>query len=184
MKNASEVLALIKSILSGEVVLKDSNSGEDFHTMTVIGGVGPNVKVPKKPKDESVVVKFDATPAAAPIEVSHGLAMGFAIVCKKDGEDYYDVQNDHIPEESMLKASIDFMETSRVAKEMHAGDPQGAVVFAMPITDDIRKYIIENDCTGLFIGMKPSADVLAKFKSGEYTGFSIGGSRLEDEEVK
>lgn len=31
--------------------------------------------------------------------------------------------------------------------------------------------------------MKPAADVLQKFKDGTYTGFSIGGRRLEDEEV-
>ena len=34
-----------------------------------------------------------------------GLVMGFAIICKIDGEPYFDTQGDHIPEDSMLKAA-------------------------------------------------------------------------------
>jgi hypothetical protein len=34
------------------------------------------------------------------------------------------------------------------------------------------------------IAMKPSSEaLLEKFRSGEYTGFSIGGQRLVDEEM-
>lgn len=111
------------------------------------------------------------------VDESLGLVFGFAIVSNVDGEPYYDSQGDHIPEESMLKAATDFMSNSRVAKEMHAGTQMGTVVFAFPLTTDIAKSLgIETGKTGLLIAMQPEASVLAKFKDGTYTGFSIGGS--------
>lgn len=117
------------------------------------------------------------------VDDSLGLVMGFAIVCKIDGEDYWDVQEDHIPESTMLKASLDFMQNSRVVKEMHDGEERGSVVFAFPLTTDIAKSMgISCQKTGLMIAMKPASDeILEKFRTGEYTGFSIGGVRLEDE---
>lgn len=113
-----------------------------------------------------------------------GLVFGYAIVSTSDGQPYYDVQGDHIPEDAMLKAAADFMENSRIAKEMHQGDAKGSVVFAFPLTTDIAKSLgITAQKTGLLIAMKPTAEVLAKFKDGSYTGFSIGGSYGDVEEV-
>lgn len=119
------------------------------------------------------------------VDASLGLVFGWAIVCKVDGEDYFDLQGDNIPEESMLEAAADFMANSRVAKEMHAGDEQGTVVFAFPLTTDVAKaFGITTKKTGLLIGMKPNSTMLQKFVSGELKGFSIGGSRITDEEVQ
>ena len=114
-----------------------------------------------------------------------GLVLGFAIICKENGEDYFDVQDDHIPEDSMLKAATDFMIDSRMAAEMHQGEERGQVVFAWPMTTEIAKaFDIEIPRTGLMIAMKPDNDeMLEKFRNGDFTGFSIGGLRLEDEEV-
>lgn len=119
------------------------------------------------------------------VDESLGLVLGWAIVCKKDGQPYFDLQQDYIPEDSMLKAAVDFMQNSRVAKEMHNGESMGTVLFAFPMTEDIAKaFGVETKTTGLMIAMKPdSADMLAKFKDGTLTGFSIGGIRLDDEEV-
>lgn len=115
-----------------------------------------------------------------------GLVMGFAIVCSQDGEPYFDLQGDHIPEDTMLKAALDFMQHSRVVKEMHSGDKAGSVVFAWPLTKEIAKAMgLKTKTTGLMIAVKPSDDdMFEKFKTGEYTGFSIGGIRLQDEEVE
>ena len=115
-----------------------------------------------------------------------GLVMGWAIICKENGVDHYDLQNDHIPEDAMLKASLDFMENSQVAKEMHAGEKVGAVVFAFPLTEEIAKsFGVLSHKSGLMIAMKPESDeMLAKFRDGTFTGFSIGGLRLEDEVVE
>lgn len=130
-----------------------------------------------------VALKFDKA-TVVKVDETLGLVFGFAIVSKKDGADYYDLQDDHIPEDAMLKASLDFMENSRVAKEMHSGDPAGNVVFAFPLTTDIAAALdIVTKQTGLLIAMRPAPGMLAKFKSGEFTGFSIGGLRLEDEDA-
>jgi hypothetical protein len=122
----------------------------------------------------------------AKVDDDLGLVFGFAIVCKEGGEEYFDVQGDHIPEATMVEASADFMINSRVAKEMHSGEATGSVVFAFPLTADIAKAmgLGEPERTGLMIAMKPDTDEqLAKFRSGEFTGFSIGGRRILDEEV-
>jgi hypothetical protein len=119
------------------------------------------------------------------VDDSLGLVLGWAIVCKKDGCDYFDLQEDNIPEASMLSAAVDFMQNSRMAKEMHAGEAAGTVIFAFPLTEDIAKaFGIETKTTGLMIAMKPDSDeMLAKFRNGELTGFSIGGHRIHDEDV-
>lgn len=126
------------------------------------------------------------TSAILKVDEALGLVFGFAIVCKQDGEPYFDVQDDHIPEDAMLAAATDFMLHSRVAKEMHEGDPAGDIVFAFPLTTDIAKALgIETKTTGLLIAMKPASDeMLRKFRDGELTGFSIGGVRITDEEVE
>lgn len=127
---------------------------------------------------------FETTSQIVKVDDSLGLVFGWAIVCKKDGEDYYDLQGDHIPEDAMTQALCDFMMSSRVAKDMHAGDQIGDIVFAFPMSEDVAKSLgIVTKTTGALIAMKPAADVLQKFRDGTYTGFSIGGRRLEDEEI-
>ena len=120
------------------------------------------------------------------VDETLGLVMGHAIVCKVDGEDYYDLQGDHIPEDAMLKASLDFMQNSQVSKEMHTGDQIGTVVFAWPMTTDIAKaFGILTNTTGLMIAMRPDDDdMLKRFQLGELTGFSIGGQRIRQEEIE
>lgn len=114
-----------------------------------------------------------------------GLVFGFAMVCSKNGEPYIDSQDDFIPERAMLNASLKFMgSTPRTSGDMH-NKADGKVVFAFPLTAEIAKALdIETQTTGLLIAMKPSAEVLNKFKSGEYTGFSIGGIRRVDSKME
>ena len=115
-----------------------------------------------------------------------GVVFGWAIVCAVDGEDYYDTQGDHIPEDAMLKAATDFMVRSRAAKEMHTGPVKGMVCFAFPMTTDLSAALgITTSKTGLMVGIKPDDPaVLGKFLSGEYVGFSMGGVRIVDDEVQ
>ena len=60
------------------------------------------------------------------------------------------------------------------------------MLFALPLDESIAKGLglQLGDFEGLVIGMKPEPDMLAKFESGELTGFSLGGSALEIEEVE
>ena len=112
-----------------------------------------------------------------------GLVFGFGIVCKEQGAEYYDLHGDHIPEEGMVKAALDFAMSERVAGDMHRErDQGGSIVFMMPLTDEVAKaFEIECPRRGLMIAMKPSEGMLAKFRDGTYTGFSIGGLRVKDE---
>ena len=117
-----------------------------------------------------------------------GLVIGYAMICSENGQDYFDLQGDNIPESVMMKSALDFMENSQVAREMHGKTPDGqrkqagTVVFAFPLTAEIAKALdIETKRTGLLIAIKPDAAMLAKFKSGKLTGFSIGGSCTREE---
>lgn len=125
------------------------------------------------------------------VDETLGLVFGYGIVCTEKGQPYYDTQGDHIPEASMLEAAADFMIKSRASTDMHAranGNEvvaDGTIVFAFPLTTDIAKaFGLVTERTGLLVAMKPSAAVLAKFKDGSYTGFSLGGARLEEEVVE
>ncbi len=128
---------------------------------------------------------FDIRARVVKVDDSLGIVMGYAIVCTEDGEPYFDLQGDHVPDESMMKAALDFMQNSQVAKEMHTGEQMGTVVFAWPMTADVAKaFGITTKRTGLMIAMCPEdKGILEKYQLGELTGFSIGGDRIEDEEV-
>lgn len=109
------------------------------------------------------------------VDADLGIVIGWAIVCTRDGEDYYDLQGHHIPESVMLKAVLDFNENSRVAKEMHAGEARGSVDL-VAITSDIAASLgFVTKQTGAYAVMRPDAAMLAKFASGELNEFSIGG---------
>lgn len=119
------------------------------------------------------------------------MAFGWAMVSKVGGEDYYDLQDDHIPENALLEASIDFMQGDRTAGDMHASDGDGVkkagtVVFAFPLITEAAKALgVTTKQTGLIIGVKIDDDeVLKRVKDGTYTGFSIGGQRIRDEDVE
>lgn len=114
-----------------------------------------------------------------------GLVFGWAIVSTVDGQPYFDLQGDHIPDATVLKASTEFMASLRVAKEMHVGGARGEVIHSMPLTAEVAAaFGITCKRTGLMIAMRPDAEMLAKFKSGELRGFSIGGRRGDDEPVE
>lgn len=120
------------------------------------------------------------------VDKSLGLVIGKAIICTKDGEDYFDLQGDHIPEESMLEAAFDFMKNSRVTSIDHSGEQVGQFVFAMPLTAEIDKSLgITKDWTGLVVGAHvQDEETLEKMANGEINAFSIGGVRGVDEEVE
>lgn len=113
-----------------------------------------------------------------------GLVFGYAVVCRVEGQDHYDLHGDHIPEAAMLKAATDFMLYSRVGGDMHEA-VAGTIVHSWPLTEDVAKaFGLEPKMTGWMIAFKPDTpEMLAKFKSGEYKGFSIGGRRKLDQDA-
>lgn len=59
---------------------------------------------------------------------------------------------------------------------------RGSVPFLFPMTSDIAAALdIQTERTGLLVGALPDPDILQKYKTGEYTGFSVGGFRIRDE---
>lgn len=136
---------------------------------------------------------FTASSEIAKVNDELGLVFGYAVVCKEldltkaAGDrvmvEHYDTQGHHIPEEVMLKAATDFALNSRASKDMHRGDSIQTAVFNFPMTEEIAKALgMTIEKSGWLIALKPTPEVLAKYKSGEYTGFSIGGMAhsLED----
>lgn len=127
-----------------------------------------------------------ATADIIKVDETLGLVFGWAIVCKENGEDHFDLQGHHIPEEVMMKAVADFAQSDRVSLDMHEGDPgnsddmKAQVVFMFPLTEEVAKsFNILTDRTGLMIAVKPNNPAtLAKYASGEYKGFSIGGQGI------
>lgn len=119
------------------------------------------------------------------VDTNRRLVFGWAQVCTKSGKDYYDTDNQHFPEEVTLDAWVKFMNDTRVHKAMHSGEQVGSVAFAFPAFDDIMKSLGFNEAhqTGIIAGVYVNDDdVLQKFHSGEYTGFSIGGGALFENE--
>jgi hypothetical protein len=128
-----------------------------------------------------------------------GLVFGYALICAQKNaagefEPYFDtgsideasgeLVSDHISEDEMLSAVTSFMEYARTAKEQHEGGPRGTVIHSFPLTADIAKALgIDAQRTGWLVAMKPDAEMLAKFVSGELTGFSIGGVARRVQEV-
>lgn len=120
--------------------------------------------------------------------IEHGLVYGWGIICTEKGEDYYDLNVDregaykgqripeHISEDEMMSAAVDFAKSHRPGNIMHTGDEVGQYLFIWPQTKSMADAFGETvEKTGLKIGFYPPADVLEQFKNGSLKGFSIEG---------
>lgn len=120
--------------------------------------------------------EFTFTTEVLKVSAELGIVFGWAVICSKNEERYFDLQDDHATEQAIIKGALDFMLHSRKAKEMHWRSDAGEIPLAWPLTADVKKaFGIQCDKTGLMIAMKPDTEMFEKFKSGELTGFSIGG---------
>lgn len=171
----------------GEGMSKEEAKAE---TEKVLGPMPPGTILKYDAPDEAAD-EFSASVEVVKVDEELGIVFGYGIICKVDGEPYYDLggvatpdESHYIPEDVMLKMAADFMEKSRRTDAMHDESDHGPVVFAFPMTSEIAKQFgIETNVTGLMVGTRPKKETLAKFKSGEFTGFSIGGfARFEKSE--
>ena len=113
------------------------------------------------------------------VDAERRRVFGWAQVCTKNGAEYFDTDNQHIPESVTLDAWADFMRNGRVNKAMHSGDQVGDVAFAFPAYDDIFKSLglQIGDQSGIIVGVYvQDDDVLNKYHTGVYKGFSVGGA--------
>ena len=113
------------------------------------------------------------------VDEGEGIVYGWGIISKLQGKDYFDTDNEHFPEKEMRKAATSFMEGQRINNNDHISGDEGdvgIVVHSFPLTQEIAKAMgVESAVYGWMVGVKPDEDTLQKFKSGEYTGFSIEG---------
>jgi hypothetical protein len=140
----------------------------------IIGAIMQHVDV-NKSQEEATVLKVDD---------EQGLVYGWAYVSTENGKLLVDTQGDSIEPIEMEKMATNFMLNSRSAKVMHKGESVGQFVHSFPLTNDIMKaFDIYSDREGWLVAMKPSSpDVMAAYKRGDYTGFSISGRAGEVEE--
>ena len=126
----------------------------------------------------------------AKVETSQGLVFGWGQVflerTEKGLDQYYDTDNDAFDEEGAVPAWDGLMSEGRVLKANHQGEQVGDVIFAFPLTLDIAKSLgFDVDTiprTGTLVGVRPQSDIFAKYESGEWDSFSVGGEIIEMEE--
>ena len=124
------------------------------------------------------------------LKTSSKLVYGWAMVNKIRGEDgeltpYLDTDNEYFPEEVSLKAFEEYMTGERLVDNIHDEKPIGQIIFAFPMITEIANAfgLIEHlPQTGIIVGMRVNdPEILKKYESGEYTGFSIGAlANFED----
>lgn len=185
------------------VTLTYNGGGLDTGDMVPYDGpieFGPEIHEPLDTSDSGwssgVVEKQRHFVHIEKIDDTIGIVFGWAIICKINGVPYYDLNIDknadgsfgervpeHITEPAMLKAAPGFAMGGRPGNIMHDGPDSGSYPFVFPVTEDIAKAMgWQTEKTGLAVGYKPTPEVLAKYRSGEFTGFSIEGSRIKHEE--
>jgi len=105
------------------------------------------------------------------------LVYGWASIILENGEPVTDSQGDIISESDLIKAAHNYISQYREAKEMHSGGQIGEVVESLVFTKDVQDALgISLGKIGWFIGVKINdQDLFNKFKTGEYSMFSIGG---------
>lgn len=132
----------------------------------------------------------DVTVRVIKTEGNQPLVYGWGSISKIRDEfgdlvDYWDSDNEQFPEDVTEKAWRDFMKNSRHMDVMHNEAVMGRVVYAMPMTEDIAKafgIVDALDRTGVMVGVEIlDEETLGKYRSGEYTGFSIGGSAVYED---
>jgi hypothetical protein len=107
------------------------------------------------------------------------VAYGFAIISSENGEPYYDLHGDYIPDEVIVKVSKSFTNLPVFLQHNPTLEdgPVGRIVSSFPLTADIARSLGLNvEKTGLLVGVRiENESVLRSVKDGTLTGFSIGG---------
>ena len=117
-----------------------------------------------------------ATYRVSKMDESLGLVIGMSIVTAIDGVPYTDLQGDEVQEQELLKTVVEFMEAGAPTDTQHNREGDGRVVLSWVFDQETNDALeVKSRKFGWATGMKVSKATFAKFKSGEYTGFSIDG---------
>jgi len=111
-----------------------------------------------------------------------GVVYGWGMVSSIKGEPYYDTDNEHIPSDVLRKSAVGFMESDRISNLQHGAEDVGTIIFGFPLTKEIAESMgIKSEIEGFMVGLKPNKETLAKFVSGELTGFSLEGMGIAED---
>lgn len=134
-----------------------------------------NITVLKLPANEPPTFEI------AKLDEDQRLVFGWASVAIKAGDTLVtDSQGDQIEPAELEKAAYSFVEHHRVANEMHAGPPVGAIVESFVVTPDKLKKmgLSPNGAPAVahWVGFRVSPETFAKVKAQRLRMFSIEGS--------
>lgn len=135
----------------------------------------------EKPAKKSADVMLSAE--VKKLDEEQRVVWGWASVIEEGGQVVIDKQGDVIDEAELVAAAHGFMRDARLAKAMHDGDGIGEVVESVVLTKGLQQALgIDLGKVGWLIGMHVADDAAwQSFRSGEFTGFSIGGSAVREE---
>lgn len=110
------------------------------------------------------------------------LVYGWASVIEDGSGEIFDLHDDSIEVEALVKAAHDYVSEYRDAHEMHNGNTVGKTVESIVFTKEVQKALgIDLGKVGWFIGQKVDDDATwDKIKKGELKAFSIGGSAIRE----
>lgn len=129
---------------------------------------------------EHVKVSKNAELLDANLSASGDTVYGFLLVSQKEGQDYFDLHGDHVPDKVIEKIAEHIKNVPLLSMHKYfdpvISGPVGHIVSSFPLTKDLAdSFGIQTDTYGLIISAKvTNAAVLEAVKAGKYTGFSIG----------
>lgn len=142
------------------------------------GAQGPiaNVALIKRAPGGSSV---EATCRVVKTDEKLGLVFGWALASTLTGgaTPHIDLQDDAVVgDDELIKVAADFVDAGAASDVLHDEQPDGKVVFVMPLTKDVNAALgIKSDVHGLAIAMRPSPATFKRFVNKELNAFSIGG---------
>lgn len=111
-------------------------------------------------------------------------AWAFTVTDDK-GQPFTDLQGDQI-QDDFIKAAEEYVASGAPVDEMHQEQQTGRLAFAFPMNPSIAGAFLgkgigdQVKTSGLMVAVRPSAEALAKIRSGEYRGLSIGGVGIRE----
>ena len=103
-----------------------------------------------------------------------------------DGTVHHDRQDDAITPD-FIRVAEEFIKAGGAVDELHDGQARDSrIAFAFPWSPEIATAMLgpeaaaANKTTGLMVAIRPTAEQLAKAKSGEFGGVSIAGTGLRE----
>lgn len=123
------------------------------------------------PPDRGVEVRVEKAAA------EQRLVFGWASITTQDGAPVVDVHGDSMPTEVLEKAAYRYTLQSRAGKRQHAGEPVMHLVESVVLTKAKQDAMgVDLGREGWWVGFHvPDDATWGAIKSGDVTGFSIGG---------